>query len=53
MTSGRLLWRLAQIFPALQSSRYVAVFPDEIEEGAEIEFFTLLCGRRAEIKFTG
>jgi len=28
----------AQVFPALQRDRNVAVFPDEIVEGAEIEF---------------
>jgi hypothetical protein len=33
--------RRAQIFPALERDRDVAVFPDEIVEGAETEFFPL------------
>ena len=32
----------AQIFPLLQCDRDVAVFPDKIVEGAEVEFFALL-----------
>src|SRR5205085_5130960 len=35
----------AQIFPPLQRDRDVAVFPDEIVEGAEVEFLTLLYPR--------
>src|SRR5437764_5008090 len=32
----------AEIFPALQRDRHVAILPHEIVEGAEIEFFALL-----------
>ena len=35
----------AQILPLLQRNRYVAVFPKEIVEGAEIEFVALLHAR--------
>src|SRR6266516_3075144 len=38
----------AEIFPALQRDRDVAVFPDEIVEGAEIEFVALLHARVGE-----
>src|SRR5260370_13749052 len=38
----------AQIFPLLQRNRYVAVFPDEIVEGAEVEFVALLHARVGE-----
>jgi hypothetical protein len=33
---------LAHAFPALQRDRDVAIFPDEVVEGAEVEFFALL-----------
>jgi hypothetical protein len=38
------LWQscLAHAFPALQRDRDVAIFPDEVVEGAEVEFFSLL-----------
>jgi hypothetical protein len=36
------LIRRAEIFPAQQRNRDVAVFPNEIVEGAEIEFLALL-----------
>jgi hypothetical protein len=35
----------AQVFPALQCTRDVAVFPDEIMKGAQIEFVALLDAR--------
>src|SRR5256885_3170989 len=38
----------AEIFPALQGDRDVAVFPDEIVEDAEIEFLSLLHARVGE-----
>ena len=38
----------AQIFPFLQRDRHIAVFPDEIVEGAEIEFVALLHARVGE-----
>jgi hypothetical protein len=37
-----LLVDCAEIFPALQRDGDVSVFPDEIVEGAEVEFFALL-----------
>jgi hypothetical protein len=38
----------ADIFPLLQRNGHIPVFPDEIVEGAEIEFFTLLHARVGE-----
>jgi len=42
------LIRCAQIFPALQRDRHVAVLPDEIVEGVKIEFVALLHSRFGE-----
>src|SRR5437588_12307271 len=44
----RLLVSCAQILPALQCNRDVAILPDEIVEGAEIEFLALLHARFGE-----
>ena len=35
----------AEIFPALQRDRHVAVLPDEVVEDAEVEFVALLHAR--------
>jgi len=48
---GSLFWYLVtctQILPPLQRNRHIAVFPDEIVEGAETEFFALLHARVGE-----
>jgi hypothetical protein len=40
-----LLVGRAQVFPALQRDRHVAILPDEIVEDAQVEFFALLQSR--------
>src|ERR1043166_3813394 len=44
----RQIASVVEIFPALQRDWHVAVFPDEIMEGAQIEFFALSHARVGE-----